>query len=72
MSDNRKPDDVEELSGLLDEALGDFNKVPKQQPKCSDDDLDEFMSTFDAEATKKAAINFEVFNRNFRTLKIHF
>jgi hypothetical protein len=53
-------DDVDELSGLLDDALGDFSRVPKQTPKCSDDDLDEFLAPIDAEATRKAALNFEV------------
>jgi hypothetical protein len=52
--------DADALSGLLDEALGDFSRVPKQQPKCSDDDLDEFLAPMDAAATKKAAENFEV------------
>lgn len=59
-SSDKKPEDVDALAGLLDDALGDFSRVPKQQPKCSDDDLDEFLAPMDAEATKKAANNFEV------------
>lgn len=64
MHDNpsdKKTEDVDALSGLLDDALGDFKRVPKQEPKCTDDDLDEFLAPMDAEATKKAAQNFEVF-----------
>lgn len=60
ISSDKKPENVDELANLLDDALGDFNRIPKQNLKCSDDDLDEFLAPIDAEATRKAALNFEV------------
>lgn len=53
-SNKKKPEtnDADGLSGLLDEALGDFNRISKQQPRCSDDDLDDFLAPMDAKASK--------------------
>uniref|UniRef100_A0A915EAN6 Peroxin-19 n=1 Tax=Ditylenchus dipsaci TaxID=166011 RepID=A0A915EAN6_9BILA len=52
--DADKQEDEDNLSSLLDSALGDFGKNKK-----SDDDLDDFMASMDREAAQKAAKKFQ-------------
>ncbi|CAD5208285.1 unnamed protein product [Bursaphelenchus xylophilus] len=58
MSEEEKPS-VEQLGGLLDEALSGFGKAKPEPVRSTDDDLDDFLAPMDAEATKKAAETFE-------------
>ncbi|CAD5205840.1 unnamed protein product [Bursaphelenchus okinawaensis] len=58
MSEEDK-ESVDQLGGLLDEALGGFGKAKPAPTRSTDDDLDDFLAPMDAEATKKAAETFE-------------
>jgi hypothetical protein len=55
---NKQPSEADnDLSDLLDNALGDF--ASQKKAGTTDDDLDDFMTSIDQEAAQKAAKNFQ-------------